>query len=487
MKSANSSSIVALVFLPNFAVLLFVGTHCELCYSQEQRVVSPNEQRVRDEGLKRMANLDRIKDRIELDRRGFFRIDEFFRELEAGVAGFKLRNDNRLYALVYAESVRNEIHLGPEQSKELESLARQLSTRADDSLARYSKSGAIEEIDQFELANAKFEEKLSNQLTIEQQDRLKTIQLRNVILAEGLPQFLEREASNLGLSAQSVEEINSEIQQLGLSLCREANRQFVREINEILPGYFGEFQEDDWAYLPLLPLEAFLVVADNPEPVSRAAANSVTRFGIDLQAGDWVFSGPTFQRKSSGKLVVSAISIVAEIPKLPLISFRTHVGAELSPEQRLEMQEILTEIERRNVASRNGPSNDQENFIANKKSLELIKGLLLPVQLRPVSNYAKLHSLFTLGPVFIYEQVGSSKFPPRAEFDEKLKTAKLRISELIGKNMIRVANEFVKLVNEKSDLDSTLLRPELIISPDRSNYERLFRPILSLESHRIGN
>ena len=482
LRSSNRLSVATCLVL--IALIAASGEHCG---AQDKPAGSENEQRARDEGMKRFANLERIQDRIELDRRGCFTIDEFFREMDSDFAGVKLRSDKRLYALIYAESVRKELQLEPEMSKALELEAKQIISRFDQVIHGYSLSGVIKEIDDFESELVRFEERLKNQLTAEQQERLQTIQLRNGVLAEGLPQYLEREASSLGLLPQSVQEINAEIQRMGLSHCREANRQFIDEINKILPGYLGEFRPDDLAYLPLIPLELFLVVAENAAPIGRGAANSVKRFDFDLQDGDWIFPGPTFQRKLSGKLGVTAISLIAEVPRLPLKSIRTQVGAEMSSEQRLEFQEILAEVERRNEFNRaQGGAEDQDNFIANKKSLELIKGQLLPVQLHPVSNYVKLHSLFTLGPVFIYEHLDSPKFPPREVFDQKLQDAKSSIAELIAKNSTLVANEIVRLVNEKSDLEVPPFKVDFIVEPERSTYERLFRPILMQETYKIG-
>ncbi|MEM7784515.1 MAG: hypothetical protein AAF939_04600 [Planctomycetota bacterium] len=73
------------------------------------------------------------------------------------------------------------------------------------------------------------------------------------------------------MAKEDLDRIATEIRESTLSICKQNNKKFISKVIELLPGFISEFSDEELAFLPLLPLEAFLAIVDNPAPALRVA------------------------------------------------------------------------------------------------------------------------------------------------------------------------------------------------------------------------
>lgn len=447
------------------------------------------EMRIREAGKKRIENMRRLGDRVFVDSSGFFFIDPLFLDGPGGRGTYLLRKDARVFELLAEESVLKELRLSSELSRKLGEKARELKRNWPKVVRSYSASGDLDEIAKFEAESAQFEKTLMQQLNKSQQESLKAIDLRSRLLRQGIPNLLVAEKENLGLDDDSIKRIVGQLKKIAIEVARDGNSEFVEGVQDLLPGFLQDIENEDITRLPLLPLNSLLAQLNEPDVVRQSAEKTVSTYEIQLSDGDWLFSGPRFTVNRLGEIGVSNFSSVGGLPVAALRVLNEQVRHELSDEQ---IDILLANYSDKSINGKivvdnpNGSRSEvnKEIFELRKQRLQLIKDSLLPGQLHPLKNYVRIHSVFTMGPELIQKLADVDEFHRQAGFDRALKKFKERIAKFVDKSNARIAQETVRLIAENSDFNRSELTVQHIRSPSYSSYEKLIRPILQAKGEK---
>ncbi len=417
--------------------------HCQQRPTPSMAEMERMREWVRDKGESRKENISRIGDRVKLEKRNSFQINAFFGKEFGRGSRYVLADDARAYEFLILPSVHAELGLSQRTEEEIAQKARALTRQWEKVWSEFTETGDAAGIERFENNVSVFEKTIAAKLSSNEKEALRTISIRTKIKDIGLPEFLKSHRGPLALSDENVSEIVGELEVLAKQIASRSNWEFVKIVDELMPGFLKQPTKEEIDRLPLMPCSSIIALLEDSTKIEEVAKECFSKYRIDIEQGDWMFPGPVFDLDRTGRVNVSIFSRQNWMPTPAFLVLYEHVATDLTQEQ---MNDLLTIIQYRNASGtlvENGLSRADTQFKIfelRQQQLLALKESLLPEQLRPVKNYVRLHSLFTLGPEIICKRID-------AENVTKLFTD--RVKKQVAANQLEFARTACKLVNEQ--------------------------------------
>lgn len=475
---------------------------------EDQADVVPDKKAQLEEKLRKMkANWQHFKNRMTTER-NHFEYDELLRLEVAGIGESVLLDEDRDFEYFLDPSVASELKLSDELATRLSEHAKTVakewktairsaySQRDDMALQAYQDSVRV------------FDGRLQQDLLTRQLEQLQRIKYRSQVQRLGLPDSLMSDVIDIDATDGEKKSLALALQAEANKIRVEGNQLFAEQVMALFPGYLEDWQEQDAEKLPLLPLKLFLMLEKNPAVVMGSSKSRFQEYHLTLGSGYWVFPSPLMRvRRSGNPVLFSNNSKFHWLPKTPERSMhrlrRSEYNESESTEYRRLINEFLAQMNiqvdaefkstRKKLPT--GLSPDAEEDFRMIQRIEINRDLdkvFREENLIPGRNYVRIHTLFSLGPDFVYKQLSQenrdrendSEWPNEHEFRRELDSTVKTLARFVEVKESRLAN---MLVAQAQALDENCkLTPLHFDSPTSSQYELTLVPILEYGTPAAG-